>query len=61
MSEEDKRIEMPQVLNEVMLMVQHYTNHINYEMLKILHMTGYCNDYTKDCHFCNEEAVGEEE
>ncbi len=38
-----------------MQMVQYYLNHINYEMLRILCDTGYCNQYVNMCVICKQK------
>ena len=50
MSEE--KLEIEQVLVTIMQMVQYYTNHINYEMLRILCDNELCSKYVDMCLLC---------
>ena len=53
------------VLGSILQMMQHYQNVVNSEALRILHNTGYCQDYVETCPICVEEfnaaKAGEEE
>ena len=53
MSEE--KVAIDEVTVAIMQMVQHFTNHINYEMLRILCDTGYCKDFVNMCMICKEK------
>ena len=58
MNEEKKeRTELNIVLGTVLQMMQHFTNMMNQEALKILHNAKYCQDYVDVCPIC----LGEEE
>ena len=61
MSEENKQPEIGEVLATVMQMVQYYLNHINYEMLRILCDTGYCNQYVNMCVICKQKEQAQME
>ena len=50
---EENKIE--QLMGNVMQMVQYYLNHINYEMLRMLHEGGLCAQYTQMCMICKQE------
>ena len=59
MSEEETGVETPTTIEEVLVtmmqMVQYYTNHINYEMLRLLHEGGHCGRYVDMCLLCKHE------
>jgi hypothetical protein len=54
---EEERPELSIVLGTILQMMQHFTNVINQEALKILHNAKYCGDYVDVCPIC----LGEEE
>ena len=51
---EDK-VTVEEVTVAIMQMVQYYTNHINYEMLRILHEGGHCGQFVNMCMICKQE------
>ena len=55
MSEETEKKTIEEILVNVMKMVQYYTNHINFEMLNLLHSEGYCNQFVQMCLLCKQE------
>ena len=59
---EKEVVSIEEVTVALMQMVQYYTNHINYEMLRILHESGYCEQFVNMCLICKqEEQLAEEE
>ena len=52
---EETEASIEEVMVKMMQMVQYFTNHINYEMLNILHTEGYCGKYVDMCLLCKHE------
>lgn len=52
-----ENVELKDVLGTMMQMVQYYTNHMNYEMLRILHETNHCSEFVQVCMICKQEET----
>ena len=52
---EKEVVSIEEVTVALMQMVQYYTNHINFEMLNLLHSEGYCNQFVQMCLLCKQE------
>ena len=49
----EEKLGIEEVMVTIMQMVQYYTNHINYEMLRILCDNELCGKYVDMCLLCN--------